>query len=131
MIAKLTFSAAALAATLIAAPVMAQVPAAPQAPAGAAQARPTPPMNPNAYNAIDGIRKQWEDARANYLRAQQAEVAARNNFDRMNTQLLNVLSATAGKPPTSPMPTVAVQQMPPQGQPMPPQGQPQTQPPRP
>jgi hypothetical protein len=121
MIGKLTL--ATLAVTLIAAPVMAQT--APPVSPGAAAVKPgtTPPMNPSAYAAIDNIRNQYLAARDNYLKVQQAEIAARNNLDRATASYLNVLSATVQKPPVQPMPIVNVQQLPP--------GQPQGQPPAP
>jgi hypothetical protein len=124
MIGKLTL--AALAVTLIAAPVMAQT-APPVPPAGAVKPGSVPPINPSAYAAIDNIRNQYMAARDNYLRAQQAEIAARANLDRATTSLLNVLSASVQKPATPPMPNVVVQPLP--GQPAP--GQPVPQPPRP
>lgn len=104
MIAKQTLSAAALAASLIAVPAFSQTAQAPNQPqpprpAGAA---PMPQVNPNAYNAIDNIRKQWEAARADYIKAQQAEIAARNNYERMTGQYLNVLNATVMKAPPPP-----------------------------
>jgi hypothetical protein len=121
MIGKLTLSAAAIAATLIAAPVMAQN-APPVGPAGVVQ-KPgvVPPINPSAYAAIDNIRNQYMAARDNYLKVQAAELAARANLDRATNALLSVLTATVSKPPVPPMPTV-IMQPPPQGQP--PQGQP-------
>lgn len=126
MIVKLTLTAAALAATLIAAPVMAQTAVPAQQAPGAVKPGAVPPVNPSAYAAIDNIRNQYMAARENYLRAQQAELAARANLDRATTSLLNVLSASVQKPATPPMPNVVVQPIP--GQPAP--GQP-GQPPRP
>lgn len=123
MIAKLTLTAAALAASLIAVPAFAQTaqaPGQPPRPAGS-----PPPVNPSAYNAIDNIRKQWDAARADYIKAQQAEIAARNNYERMTNVLLNVLNATVMKAPP-PQPIQFNMMVP--GQPP---GQPMPQPPRP
>jgi outer membrane protein TolC len=80
-------------------------------------------VNPSAFNAIAPIRVQWDQARATYLQAQQAELVARANFDRANTALLNVMSAATQHLPTAPMPVVIAQPV--QGQPVP------AQPPRP
>ncbi|MFN4281133.1 MAG: hypothetical protein ACK4NA_00695 [Alphaproteobacteria bacterium] len=127
MIAKLTLTAAALAASLIAVPAFsqtAQAPATAQQPPRPAGAPAMPQVNPNAYNAIDNIRKQWDAARAEYIKAQQAEIAARNNYERMTGQYLNVLNATVMKAPPPP-PIQFNMQAPPAGQP----GQPMPQPP--
>lgn len=130
MIAKLTLSVAALTAALIAGQAMAQTAQQPVRPPGAVTAPPAPgtpgavpQVNPTAFRAIPQIRQQWEQARAQYLQAQQAELTARANYDRATTALLNVLSASSSQPPTQPMPQVGL--LP--GQP----GQPAPQPPRP
>jgi len=125
MSAKLTLSVAALTATLMATQAMAQTAPAPVAPPGAATAQAPagamPQINPSAFRAIPQIRQRWEQARAQYLQAQQNELAARQNYDRATTELLNVLAASSSQPPTQPMPMVGVLPgQPPQGQPQPP-----------
>lgn len=141
MNAKLIVSAAALAASFIAVPAFAQVPAAPAAPG----ALPTT-MNPQANQAVNNIRQQWDaarnaliqarnnanGARQNAARAEQAEAQALQNFERANMSLIGVLLATTNRPPVpQPLMSLAPQLPPPnlpQGQPVP--GQP-AQPPRP
>ncbi|HEU0072350.1 MAG TPA: hypothetical protein VFS04_13730 [Alphaproteobacteria bacterium] len=141
MIAKTTLTAAALAASLIAIPAFAQN-AAPNAAAPAAGQLPTT-LNPQANQAINGIRGQWEQARNALLqarnaangarqaaaRAEQAEFQALQNFERANTALINVMAAAAGRPPV----TGALANLPPElPPPNVPQGQPaQGQPPQP
>ncbi|HEY4133732.1 MAG TPA: hypothetical protein VGO34_00825 [Alphaproteobacteria bacterium] len=98
MIGNMSLSVAVLAGGLIAGSAMAQT-----APRPA-----TPLVNPSAYAAIAPVRAQWEQARAAYLQAQQAELAARANLDRMTTALLNVLSSATGQPQAPAMPVVGL-----------------------
>lgn len=133
----LTLGAAALATSLFAAPAFAQtaVPAQ-QAPA-AGGALPTT-MNPQANQAVNGIRQQWDQARNALLqarnnannariasaRAEQAEAAAIANFDRINTNLINVLAATTSRPPVPPNLANLPPQLPPPNAPQAAPGQP-------